>query len=365
MPPSWYHQEMRVAPERFGRLRARGVIAMTALATGSSAFVPSPAMALSCAVSELVAPGFATNVPTNTLVWCSNNLGADGTNRIIVRDEDGRVVDGTQTELSLAHYAVLVFRPAAELAPNSQYTIDCPLSRQPRELTFSTGAGPRVEPPPAPNLRDMRVVADQGSAWGDSYFASFDHVAPLGSIVVIRLGGEGVLDSSGPSGSVTDAVTVSDDEPIWVGDGPCGGNWPAASLGASTTVAMGIFDVTGAFSGWSDPVTVTLPTAYDTVDGRPRAEDAAVDPDTSEPSLDAAPTQPDASPPADAPVPIATDAAVVTAGAAIDDGGDVAPRSSGRSGCGLAGPQALSCSSVGLLAVAACAAARRGVRRRR
>jgi hypothetical protein len=226
--------------------------------------------------TEFVAPGFATDVPTNTLVWCSDSWRVGTPNQVVVRDSDGAVVSGTQTELTLPRYSLLVFRPSSYLAPNSAYTFECPLQQEPRTLTFSTGAGPHVRAPVVPNLGDVETSAQFGDAWGDSYFARFDEVAAFGSIVVVSLAGAGDLDTAGLRGSVSDAIALYD-EPLWVGRGPCGGNWPEASLGTSTTVAMGAFDITGAFSGWSDPVTVTVPSSYGTVTGTASSDEVSAD----------------------------------------------------------------------------------------
>jgi hypothetical protein len=83
------------------------------------------------------------------------------------------------------------------------------------------------------------------------------------SIIVLDLAGSSTLDAAGPSGDVADA-TLSFTEEFLVGSYPCGGNWPEAGLGASTTVALGAFNLAGEFSGWSDTLPITLPTRYTT-----------------------------------------------------------------------------------------------------
>ena len=126
-------------------------------------------------------------------------------------------------------------------------------------FSFTTGAEPRLTPPRVPDLSRVEVGAAEGY-WGTNYQATFRGAIEGGSLIVLDLGGGAALDPDAPAGATSSfAATAPDDTDAWVGVGPCGGNWPGASLGASTSVALGAFDLTGAFSGWSDTVTVTLP----------------------------------------------------------------------------------------------------------
>lgn len=49
----------------------------------------------------------------------------------------------------------------------------------------------------------------------------------------------------------------------WVGTGGCLYSWPGAELGASTRFRLGAFDLTGAFSGWSESIDLTIPDQYE------------------------------------------------------------------------------------------------------
>lgn len=318
----------------------------------------SRANALSCAEPELVAPGFATDVPTNTLVWCSDNLRISTPNEVVVRDSDGALVSGTQTELTLPRYSLLVFRPNSDLAPNSTYTFECPLRQEPRTLMFSTGAGPRFGAPAVPDLGNVQTSAQFGDAWGDSYFARFDKVADFGSIVVVNLAGASVLDAAGLRGNVSDAVALYDD-PLWVGHGPCGGNWPGASLGTSTSITVGAFDVTGAFSGWSTPVTVTVPNEYGTVIGRASPDVASSDAE----SIGARTGEDEAD------VVNAVDPTSIQDSVEVNDdapeGGMKITGSMRQAGCSLNVSEPAPWSLFGLAALVACATSRLGARRRR
>lgn len=238
--------------------------------------VAQAAHALSCAYPEVVVPpADAVQVPTNTWVWCSKPV--DGAaSPIRVRTSDGNEVGGTQTQMTTSQFDILVFRPASELAANSTYTVDCPLRYEGQlPSVFSTGPGPRTTPPAVPSLSSVEITAYADGGWGASHFARFIGAGAAETIIVVDLpGGSARLNPAAPSGFVADAHYAFQGEDVWVGNGPCGGNWPAAALGASTRVALGAFDQTGAFSGWSDTVTVTLPTEYaDPNDGIDEGDD--------------------------------------------------------------------------------------------
>jgi hypothetical protein len=219
--------------------------------------------ALSCALPELVVPTpDSVHVPTNTLVWCSQEPYQPSTT-ILLRDVLGNAVSGTQTELSLPWMDVLVFRPDAELAANSEYTVECPLRWQGQLPThvFTTGPGSRQTRPAVPSVAHVNVGAENGG-WGPHHYANFPGSGEPQTITVIDLGGATTLNPDAPSGAVADATFRVDRSDIYLGSGLCTSNWSGAQLGSSTTVALGAFDMTGAFSGWSDTVTVTIPSEY-------------------------------------------------------------------------------------------------------
>jgi hypothetical protein len=323
---------------------------------------------LSCAV-----PGFdvpyheAVQVPTNTRVWCAKDA-LNPLSRIRLRDSDGNDVSGTQTQISAPGYDIVVLHPDAELAPNSQYTVDCPprFDLQP-STTFTTGSGPRTTPPAVPNVSNVETAVHPDGGWGASHFALFVQASAADTIVVVDVAsGSATLDPDAPSGGVADALYLYNASDIGVGNGPCGGSWPGAKLGASTTVALGAFDLTGAFSGWSEPVTVTLPNEY------PPSEDDTAEPvggseiplddDGSSDQGDVGETDSDGDGPSEA-----TD---VNATSAIDDTDDVSaanaansdpvrPSPMGRSGCALGLGESSRGVSAGLLLALAGLVARR------
>jgi hypothetical protein len=249
---------------------------------------PLDATALSCAEVGVTAPFRSrSDVPTNTRIWCAEEQQGP-TESVVLRDAQGGVVSGTQGTLAMPDVTVLVFRPDVELAPESTYTYECPGHGS--EYTFTTGVGPRVGAPPVPDSSRWAARATYKPDMGDSYAVSFDSAAPAGSFVVFDIGGTASMDADGPSGVLSDVTEALYPGKVAVGSSICQNNWPEAALGASTTVALGAFDVTGAFSGWSDPVTVTLPSTLD--DQSPESNTAGLDDQSSESNtagLDAVP----------------------------------------------------------------------------
>lgn len=309
----------------------------------------APVHALSCALPEVVVPSpDSVHIPTNTLVWCSQDPLRPAA-PILLRDSRGVDVSGTQTEMALPSLEVLVYRPDAELAPNSQYTVECPIrwEGQPRTHVFTTGPGSRLTPPAVPSVANPNLSANADSGWGASFYATFPQTGEGQTIRVVDLGRKATLIPDAPSGSVADAFFSFGVGDVFVGRGPCGGNWPGANLGASTTVALGAFDLTGAFSGWSDTVSVTIPSEFSTadVDEDTSSEPPDVDPD-GEDDLGGEPGGEDD-----------TDEYAIIVPNVADDGS--APSATGRSGCGLGARSASPWAAASLLALAWLGARRR------
>jgi hypothetical protein len=312
--------------------------------------------ALDCALPEVVAPSpDSVHVPTNTLVWCTKDPLRPSA-PIVLRDSLGESVSGTQTQMTLPSLELLVYRPDAELAPDSQYTVECPIrweGQQPLSHVFTTGPGSRATPPAVPSVANVNLVADDGVGWGPSYFANFLQAVEPRTIVVVDLGRSATLNANAPSGFVSDADFNFYNEDVFVGRNPCGGNWDGANLGASTTVALGAFDLTGAFSGWSDTVTVTIPSE---LNGPDREADVAEQTASEPPDVDPdgaddreGDDEPGAGDDADG-------YAVITPTATDDR---VAPSATGRSGCDLGARSASPWGAVSLLTLAWLGARRR------
>jgi hypothetical protein len=147
---------------------------------------------------------------------------------------------------------------------------------------FTTGPGSRQTRPAVPSVAQVNVGAEDGG-WGPHHYANFPGAAEPQTITVIDLGGATTLNPDAPSGSVADATFRVDRSDIYLGSGLCTSSWSGAQLGSSTTVALGAFDMTGAFSGWSDTVTVTIPSEYAKVPDEGEADGDTTDPPDSDP----------------------------------------------------------------------------------
>ncbi len=223
--------------------------------------VTEPAQALSCAEPGVLAPARdATDVPTNTLVWCSRaNVG--DTFQITVLDPQGKPVAGTASLITSPLFRTTVFRPSEELAPNTQYTVSCRSYAEPS--TFTTGAGPRNQTPAVPDLTNMTIRASEGG-WGHTLGAVLSDPSPEGTLVALDLERSARLDAGDLSGSISD-LTLMGASPsmVWVASAPCVFSWPEAKLGASTHFRLAAFDLTGAFSGWTESIELSVPEQYE------------------------------------------------------------------------------------------------------
>lgn len=318
--------------------------------------IAGAAHALTCEAPGATAPAWESiDVPTNTLIWCTRWV-VDASFQLHVTDAQGQVVSGTQTLLTSTQFQTVVFRPDTDLAPGEQYSYQCnEFVTQP--ISFTTGAGPRNEPPALPNLERMQLHADPDSGWGERLLASFPNISARDTIVVLDIEGGPALDAAALSGGLDDVKLMNAPEgTAFVGRAPCVGNWPDAALGAATRVRFGAYDLTGAFSGWTDWKTVTLPDQFE--------EEAGEKPEPVTPTPPSGPA-PDGLPGSDG----ASDEPALTGNEApsnevvsVDLASDsVATPAHQSSGCQLGGHGGSSW-GVGLLAALACGAA---LRRRR
>lgn len=327
---------------------------LLACAAAALTLTLSPAAsALSCEEQGVRAPApDATDIPTNTRIWCPTYDDV-AMSEVQLVDPLGQQVTGTQTLLSFPGYLMAVFRPDSELAAHTQYQVTCPHFSD-WSHSFTTGSGPRQAPPALPSLASATVRASADDGWGASVYALFTGVSPAGTVLVLDLDGRAQLDPSGPSGSLADIELVRDASGwMSVGSGPCLWNWPGATLGASAQIRLGAFDVTGAFSGWSESLTVTLPSAFEEEPAPSNPE-----PDVPLPVLppqapeEVLPSAPVVTPQGELTTPVND---VVRADLASDGG---AVPSAQSSGCQL-GASSSTWPAAGLLAALACVATRR------
>lgn len=235
--------------------------------------------ALTCPHPQLSAPeDGAADVPTNTLVWCgAQGLGGD-TVPFVLEDASGAEVTGTSHVLKTTEFDVTVFVPDEPLSPDTTFSYRCVYDEWVH--TFTTGAGPREETPAVPDPSRHAPSTSEDSVWGDSFGVRFEELAPANTLIVVDLNSGANLLEEDPSGSVAEIIQLELSGSLFVGNGPCGGVWPDAGLGATASFAFGAFDLTGTFSGWSDPVEVTLPETY--TDPEPPAEDSPAEPSAND-----------------------------------------------------------------------------------
>ncbi len=81
---------------------------------------------------------------------------------------------------------------------------------------------------------------------------------PLGLIVGILSADEDVDFDEEAADGVVSLIAHPDDSVLTVGRSSCGTNWPDAEEGDSTELRYGVYDLAGNFSGWSEPITLTV-----------------------------------------------------------------------------------------------------------
>jgi hypothetical protein len=229
------------------------------------AVAPPAHAVVDCADPGLSAPwNGETDLPTNTLIRCTPP--PSDSSGVQLMDAQGAPVSGTQSQIMASEYELLVFRPDVELASHAQYRFRCSdaaVDPSPLALSsFTTGEGPRHDIPALPDtaVTSTSVTRDV-EGLGPAYYVTFSGASPAGTILVIDRDGTAALDASQPSGTITDSAYTPylQTTPIGIGRGPCSTTWSEAGPGASALVRVGAFDVTGAFSGWTEPTRVTIP----------------------------------------------------------------------------------------------------------
>lgn len=103
------------------------------------------------------------NVPTNAHLWIGDGRILD---QATLRDADGAAVALERIPESTP----LRFRPTAELAPQKSYTLTLRFANVAIEetLTFTTGAGAEIHPPPPYMLKTSvsKFISSNGKQWG-------------------------------------------------------------------------------------------------------------------------------------------------------------------------------------------------------
>lgn len=243
-----------------------GSSALACAVAGLIATATQPAQATTSCVlpPRLLAPPLnATDVPTNTLIWCQRSTSEDPGN-IRVTTSSSSALSGTPTSVAVGVSELLVFHPSEALAPNTEYFVSC--GEGSSQYTFTTGDGPLQEPAVLSELiaTGESFAKEHYFDNGVSYTGAWVEVASESrGLLLLDVGVTATLDAAGPAGKVTGISGVGAGlNRVLVGSGRCGGDW-LGDLGESTTVRVGALSWAGEFSGWTEPVTITLPDHYE------------------------------------------------------------------------------------------------------
>lgn len=234
------------------------------LLAGLAVSSPSPAEACSRSFgSGIVLPEMrATDVPRNVTLFLGNGHIGDATEAEVIErfdllDPDDVPVPFTVTSLSSPEsLRLLVVRPAELLAPGTQYRLAAESSNA---LVFTTGddVDEEAPSPPVETGRTTRsVVLAPGvvntCVDGSEYEFAILDVESDGALVVLNIDDRTTLDELALDGRVGQ---FTEDAFVMIN----ASNWPDIAPSATTRVRLGAFDLAGNFSGWSDPIEVTLP----------------------------------------------------------------------------------------------------------
>jgi MYXO-CTERM domain-containing protein len=221
------------------------------------------ALSCSCLGATLVLapePG-ATDVPIDAFVWSANaySILYSGyvESELALVSAGGEQVELEQRGLTVGDTELLIGIPVETLAPDTLYqAFSCSNGVCDRILTeFTTGAGTDEDAPPLPSRGESETHHSTGAG---PFSCGRTRALALGfeheGILVADLG-DGQLDVETLSGSVTAATT---DERLFVGVGLCEDRWPGDE-DAMLAARFGVFDVSGNFSGWTEPESLELP----------------------------------------------------------------------------------------------------------
>jgi hypothetical protein len=224
---------------------------------------PRAAVADSCWAPRQLAPLDGAVVPSDTLIWdiCYKHSPEASiltctANAPTLTDSSGRAIElvvDRQVEAVRYVKVVTAYRPREALTVGERYRLEVdysPLSAH--EFTVVEPAPER----PAPPL----VSAVDFSLYGGphrAFNARFEFEPFEGNLVA---------DPTGSLSSELDGLDVTSwperpDEPVYylANEPPCYVNFPEAAWGATAEVRFGVLSLAGAFSGWSEPISIQYP----------------------------------------------------------------------------------------------------------
>lgn len=249
-----------------GRRRRRIILAASGAASAVvGVLMPAErAEALSCgchgATLVLAPKPGATDVPIDAFIWSVDAYSAPyygEVTELALVSAAGEQIELEQRELMVGDAGLLIGIPVETLAPDTLYqAFSCSNGVCDRILTeFTTGTSTDEDAPPPPSRGETESYLTSGvglfSCGRQRALAlGFDHEG----ILVADLG-DAQLDVETLSGSVTAATT---DERLFVGVGLCEDRWPGDE-DDPLPARFGVFDVSGNFSGWTEPEPLELP----------------------------------------------------------------------------------------------------------
>jgi len=214
------------------------------------------ANAFSCIEREtdvLQPPDGETDVPIDALLWVGGKY-TTGTGdpplALTLLDENGGIVETEQRFIVSTYDWVTVLVPASPLEPHATYELwsaEEPLS------VFTTSDQVDLEPPEPPVNTLLADGETQLIEPLSSDVRSIEMELPGGGLfVLVDIQRESTLDIERIEGTVTDIE--EDVSQVFVGQGGCENNWPITDPGEMVQFRFAAFDLSGNFSGWSEPM---------------------------------------------------------------------------------------------------------------
>jgi MYXO-CTERM domain-containing protein len=219
--------------------------------------------ARACLYGTLVAePEGQRPAPRNARLFVSNFYDA-GTDRYLHREGTEEWIPLTTTKPGWAPWLGISVPPEPLVANETYWLYDDDLQLV---MGFTTNDEIDHAPPPVPRVvhvettSTVRILSDPFSSCPSrSEFKSVEfELEDLGDAVLTLVGREPTEPDQGDrvDGLYVAEVENAGKDPSVRGGAPA---WPDADPGSSATFFIGTIDVAGNFSGWSDPIDVTLP----------------------------------------------------------------------------------------------------------
>jgi hypothetical protein len=226
---------------------------------------PAAAVADTCAAPRQLTPLDGAAVPSDTLIWdiCYKHSREASILTCTFQppaltDSEGRAIElSVERQVEAADHikVVTAYRPREALTVGERYRLELdyfpPFSHE-----FAV-----VEPAPEPPAPPLVSAVDFSlyGGWYSAFNARFTFEPFEGNLVA---------DTSGSLPSELEGLDVSwwpgglPEVPIYylANEPPCYVNFPEATWGAIAEVRFGVVSLAGAFSGWSEPISIEYPT---------------------------------------------------------------------------------------------------------